>query len=550
MKHDLDFQNLFQVLNTPLLILDRDFNIVAANGARFEATGASIEETFGRNVFEVFPDNPDDPKADGVAMLRASLNRVLKNKVADQMAIQKYDIPKPGSTTGEFEVRYWSPINIPLLDSKGNVEHIIHRVDDVTAQMVAQQRESEMAEARNEAESASATKSAFLANMSHEIRTPLGAILGFADLMKDPALTAEERNEYLSTIARNGKALTRLIDDILDLAKVESGKLQIEEVETSFFELLDEVMALFRERAKAKGLYLKVSVADEVPAKIHSDPTRLRQIMVNIVGNALKFTDDGGITIHVQSQAKSDRDLLFSIQVRDTGIGISESQREKLFQPFTQADNTTTRKFGGTGLGLSLSSRLAKALGGDVRLEERGVEEGVGSTFVISFMARTAAEKEAAVISEIAVKNQDQTARVLEGLKVLVVDDSHDNQLLVTRILVKNGAVVETADNGRVGFEKARGADFDLILMDLQMPEMDGYEATKLLLESGFKKPILALTAHAMAEDRAKTSAAGFAYHLTKPLVQNELISALVRFHSGRTDSGDSSSSGGKSHFA
>jgi signal transduction histidine kinase len=398
---------------------------------------------------------------------------------------------------------------------------------------IEEQKQNEFAlqKAKEDAEIANATKSAFLANMSHEIRTPLGAILGYADLMKDPTLSPQERSQFLDTVSRNGKALIRIIDDILDLAKVESGKLDVENVEFHFLDLIDEVMDLFRERARAKDLYFRLNLSDEVPDVIRSDPTRIRQILINIIGNAIKFTHEGGVTVHIKTQPAGAGKFEFRILVRDTGTGISPECRAKLFQPFTQADNTMTRKFGGTGLGLALSWRLAEALGGEIRIEDCNKGEDQGCTFVITFCAQIPTLSE----SKSNAKKKSQSALTgedlpLKGIRVLLADDARDNRFLVTRLLVKNGAHVETADNGRDALNLALQGNYDLVLMDLQMPEMDGYEATKSLLESGYKKPIIALTAHAMAEERSKTEAAGFAGHLTKPLITSELIKTVASF--------------------
>lgn len=391
---------------------------------------------------------------------------------------------------------------------------------DITSQKMA---EDELIQAKKEAENANELKTAFLANMSHEIRTPLGAILGFSEILKEPTLTAEEKEEYLQIISRNGKALTRIIDDILDLAKVESGKLEIEILEFPFFELLNDVLDLFRESVKAKGIYLMLDLSQHVPGKIFSDPTRLRQILINVIGNAVKFTQKGGVTVDFR-EIRHDRETSrFQVIVKDTGIGIPQEGRAKLFQPFVQADNSTTRKFGGSGLGLVLSHRLAKALGGDIVLEpDDGTE---GCTFVISFVAPNPT-----VFAGQAAPKMTEPARPdvdLSGVRVLVADDSADNQLLVKTILARSGAQADFASDGAEAVRLAREKEYDLILMDLQMPVMDGYEATRSLRRRGYRKPVVALTAHAMAEERERTREAGCDKHLTKPIDEKELLTTI-----------------------
>jgi len=411
--------------------------------------------------------------------------------------------------------------------STGKVRGVIGVGQDVTERkrtLMQGKRVAEMLNAAKEAaENASSAKSAFLANVSHEIRTPLGAILGFSNLLKDPTLPEEQREHYIETITRNGQALTRLIDDILDLAKVEAGQLDVEEIHFSFADLLSEVMALFQEKAQEKNIRLTLEVDSNVPKNLLSDPTRLRQILINIIGNAIKFTDVGGVDIEVSAEPTENACNQFEVKVKDTGCGLTEEQLERLFKPFTQADNTTTRRFGGTGLGLALSKRLSEALGGDIKIAD--CTSNVGCTFVITFLAKTSVVQ----IRKPVPKTESAASKPLNDVRVLLVEDSTDNQLLVQYILSKNGAKVEIANNGLEAVEKATKQDHDVVLMDIQMPKMDGYQATSKLLSQGYKKPIIALTAHAMIEDRLKTQAAGFSGHLTKPLNNRELIETIAQ---------------------
>ena len=379
----------------------------------------------------------------------------------------------------------------------------------------------ELEEAKKEATRSTEAKSAFLANMSHEIRTPLSAIRGFADLLTEGNFSESDRKRFLNTISLNSIALTKIIDDILDLAKVESGKLAIEGVAFNFHKLIDEVHELFDDRANTQGIFLEMNVADSVPSSVISDPTRLRQIMVNIIGNAIKFTKVGGVSVDVTSSDLGHHKERIKISVMDTGIGMSSEQREHLFQPFHQADNSMTRKFGGTGLGLALSKRLTEALGGTLTIETAELEKG--STFVILFeVLRSDVE-----VSDRIVRDDFGGTNSLEGLRVLVADDSLDNQYLVKRVLMKEGASVQTANTGRDAVTIALGREIDLVLMDLQMPVLDGFQAIAELRKADFTRPIIALTAHAMKEDRNRSLAAGFDDHVTKPLDNAELLSII-----------------------
>ncbi|MBC7533780.1 MAG: PAS domain S-box protein [Oligoflexus sp.] len=392
---------------------------------------------------------------------------------------------------------------------------------DVTEQV---QMEEALKAAKNAAEVANATKSAFLANMSHEIRTPLSAILGFSDLLLDNHYTVEEREHYLKTIIRNGRTLMHIIDDILDLSKVEAGHLDLEKVNIPFYKFMEEITDLFREKARSKDIFIELQVEECVPTLISSDPTRLRQILINLIGNAVKFTDIGGITVKVGSKFDEDNLLHLIISVHDTGIGLTEEQIQRIFKPFTQADNSTTRRFGGTGLGLYLAKRFALALGGDITLSDCNL--GQGCTFELNFVAEMAKPYLGhEVFDQDRLNIEDMP---LEGLKILVAEDAFDNQLLIHTILTGCGASVEIANNGLEAVYKASHGDFDIVLMDLQMPKMDGYEATESLRRQGYSKPILALTAHAMVEERQKTRRAGCDAHLTKPLDPKKLIEKII----------------------
>ena len=377
--------------------------------------------------------------------------------------------------------------------------------------------------AKDAAEAANKLKSAFLANMSHEIRTPLGAMIGFAEMLEDPAVPAEDKLEYSRIIRKNGQLLLRLIDDVLDLSKVEAGQLQAEMLQFSPEGLANEVLDLLRRVAEKKGVALELDLAPNLPRLVVSDPTRVRQILMNIVGNAIKFTRQGEVRVTLGFDQTGAYPLLRLI-VEDTGVGIEESVVARLFQSFVQADHSTTRRFGGTGLGLILSKRLAQGLGGDVRLTRSQIQKG--SAFEITVRAQPLdaaplAERKASPVTT------PSTPKPLDGMRILVAEDSEDNQTLIRLILNRYGAEVEFANDGVEAVEKALKGRHDVVLMDIQMPALDGYGATRKLRAEGYSSPIIALTAHAMTEERDRCIEAGCTDHLSKPIDRAVLLQKL-----------------------
>ncbi len=398
-------------------------------------------------------------------------------------------------------------------------------------QDISKQKESEQALvlARDEAERANQLKSAFLANMSHEIRTPLGAMIGFADLLRDPGLSETERINYIDILSRNGENLSLIINDILDLSKVEAGHLTLEYTDAYPDQIAADVVSLLRVKAKEKDLTLDYTYDESSPRSIVSDPLRVRQILLNLVGNAIKFTQYGSVKIRSYGCKTDDGRPAVCFEVADTGIGIPTSQQDRIFEMFVQADGTMTRRFGGTGLGLALSRRLARSMGGDVSVIK--TQEGVGTTFLVKIEdqphRRTSRSLGPSREKTAVIEIKD---RALEGIRVLVVDDAPDNQQLIWRYLTKQGALIETAENGWIGYRAALGGNFDIVLMDIQMPVMDGYTATQKLRENGFSQPIIALTAHAMTEIRKKCLNVGCNAQLTKPINPKELIHTIATF--------------------
>ena len=398
------------------------------------------------------------------------------------------------------------------------------------------ERQAGLEQGMADAQEASRAKSEFLANMSHEIRTPMTAIIGYADLLLDPETTPTERLTHIQTIRRNGEHLLGILNDILDLSKIEAGKMTVEQVRCSPSMIIVDVASLMRVRAKEKGLFFEVHYQTPIPETIQSDPTRIRQVLMNLVGNAIKFTASGGIRILARCENVDSASPTLTLEVVDTGIGLSEPQVAQLFQPFVQADTSTTRKFGGTGLGLAICRRLAHILGGDISIDS---SPGRGSSFQLTIAAgslhgvKMFEELHEAGIPETGVALTNDQAIEALSCNVLLAEDGLDNQLLISTHLTRAGARVTIAENGRIAMEMAMAAllakePFDVILMDMQMPEMDGYAATSELRRKGYTGPIVALTAHAMAGDRERCLAAGCSDYLTKPIGRSKRVGAVA----------------------
>ena len=393
-------------------------------------------------------------------------------------------------------------------------------------------------QALEEAQAADRAKSEFLANMSHEIRTPMTAILGFSEILRD-RLSDPEDIEAVNTIKRNGNHLLSIINDILDLSKIEAGKLIVEHIRFSPCQIIFDVVSLMRIRAIEKNLALKIEYTTPIPCTIESDPIRLRQILINLTANAIKFTDSGEIRLIAGIQDPSADEPKMQFQVVDSGLGMTPEQISRLFQPFTQADTSTTREYGGTGLGLAISKRLAGELGGDIEVSSTHCK---GSTFTLTILTGRLSDVEFIDKPIEAFRSTclpDDSSVPLERLdcRVLLAEDGLDNQRLIKTLLEKAGGEIRVADNGRIACHLAlkaldNGNPFDVILMDMQMPVMDGYKATTALREAGYTGPIVALTAHAMSSDREKCLNAGCDDYVIKPVDRQKLISVVKKYGS------------------
>ncbi|MBX2852422.1 MAG: PAS domain-containing protein [Phycisphaeraceae bacterium] len=410
-------------------------------------------------------------------------------------------------------------------DENGKVTRMVGLHVDIHEQKTAQQQ---LEQARDQAQKASAAKSAFLANMSHEIRTPMNAILGYADLLLDGGQTEADKRNHAQTIRRSGKHLLSVLNDVLDLSKIEAGKLAVEQITCDPAELFQSVTDLMAPKADERGIRLGFKANSKLPEYIKTDPTRVRQVLINLIGNAIKFTEQGEVGLAVSIEPDDNGTACLKCDVSDTGIGITDEQMTKLFKPFSQADESTTRKFGGTGLGLAICTNLCKMLGGELVSTSA---PGQGSTFTATFRIETT--DHASPTEPSPATTAPTTADTLHGTRILIVEDGPDNQRLFQHFIRKAGAATVLAENGEVGKEAALQAlqdnqPFDVILMDMQMPVLDGYNAATQLRDAGYDRPIIALTAHASSEDRNKCLAAGCNDYLSKPIDRHKLIQMIA----------------------
>jgi signal transduction histidine kinase/DNA-binding response OmpR family regulator len=418
----------------------------------------------------------------------------------------------------------------------------IHWLESIARQMVfligSSRTATDLEAARRAAEAAALAKSAFLANVSHEIRTPMSAIAGYADLMLDPNQNDADRRDCLQIIRRNGRHLLELIDDVLDLARLESGRLTVEKGDCDLARVLADIASLMTPRAAAKDVKLTLELAEPtaMPRYFRTDSLRLKQILVNLVGNAIKFTERGHVTVRASHEFTAEGRGAMIFDVQDTGIGMNQQEISRLYTPFTQGDGSPTRRYSGTGLGLTLSRRLARLLSGDISVRSK---PGEGSTFTLTIDSGGRDEHRGICdLQMVDACKPDEVADPhklprIEG-RILLADDGVDNQRLMRRILTRAGAEVVVAENGRDAVNLALHDDFHVVLMDMQMPQLDGYGAASELRRQGFARPIIALTAHAGADDREKCIRAGCDDYLSKPVERLLLLQTLVAHITGR----------------
>ncbi len=512
-----ELYSFFMQAPSPMVILSGpEHRFVLANPLYEKYIGRAV---IGRTIREAFK---DDDQEDFIRILDKTY-QTGEPFVGKNLAAQILD------DTGTLRNLRIDVSYTAFRDGQGEVKGILVFVRDVTDEFNAhinmEEYNIELRSAIAEAEKANQLKSAFLANMSHEIRTPLGAILGFTDIIRNSQISASEQNHYLDIITRNGHALTKIIDDILDLSKIEAGKLEMEKTPLCLTELIKDIIAMFVDRAASKGLALGFDGGELPKFLIDSDPIRIRQVLINLIGNAIKFTGRGSINVSGHYEKLNDEKLKICIFVADTGVGMTVAQSERLFRPFTQGDSTSTRNHGGTGLGLALSQKLGRALGGDVTLSS--CETGVGCTFKFVLEASISKSLDPYIpVSPVEISRKE--TKTLEGYRVLVVDDSADNRALIGLILKREGAKVGQAADGEEAVKMALNESYDAVLMDIQMPGIDGYEALAKLRNENYQTPVFALTAHAMKEDRTRAISSGFSDHISKPINPKNLVNSIL----------------------
>jgi PAS domain S-box-containing protein len=495
-----------------LLIMDRQCRIMMANAKFGALVGLDADRIGGMSVSD-FPWQIERELPWAVALR--------DQKVVTDKSLRISDF--------ENELRTFSVSAAPVLGHGGSSRGVMVTFDDITE---LEDHKRELIKARNAADAANEAKSSFLARMSHEIRTPMNAIIGYTDVLRQGEVDANEQIRYLTTIQSNGDHLLELINDILDLSKIEAGQMTIERRNVQFIELCNQTIATLKGKADKKNLNLSFEIEGLVPDVIETDETRLRQILINTIGNAIKFTAEGGVKLIARMIKQGERPLM-ELDIADTGIGMPESSLKNIFQPFTQADISVTREFGGTGLGLAICKQLSESLGGGIRVRS---EAGKGTVFTVSIdpgvPMRDANWITQASLDDgpVSATEVPKTNRRINGGHVLVVDDTKSNRDLARLMLDKIGMTSDEAENGKEALERLASRTYDIVLMDVNMPVMDGLTATRYIREAGLKTPIVAVTAMAMDSERAKCLNIGCDSFLIKPIRRESLLDVLVEF--------------------
>jgi signal transduction histidine kinase/CheY-like chemotaxis protein len=538
-----DFKSLFESASDLYLVLDPDLTIVAATDEYLRATMTKRDEILGRGIFEVFPDNPADPEATGVGNLGVSLGRVRRDLVPDTMAVQKYDIRRPESDGGGFEVRYWSPRNSPVLRPDGSLAYIIHRVEDVTefvrlkqleteqqevtaelqqrtAQMRIEllQRSGELQEANQKLRAANTAKSEFLSRMSHELRTPLNAILGFGQILEMDSLD-EDQAESVQQILKAGNHLLGLIDEVLDIARIDTGTLAISIEPVRVRDVMQEAMDLIRPLAEQRRITLLDRLGGANGEHVRADRQRLKQIFLNLASNAVKYNrDDGSVTF---SYARTEEGEL-EVRVADTGRGIAPEYLNRVFTPFDRL-GADLLEVEGTGIGLSLCKRLVDLMGGEIGVK---TTLGEGSVFSVKLPI---VEGPYQRLEQATGPVPRPASGAGKSATLLYVEDNISNLKLIERALIDRPVKLLAAMQGGLGLDLAREHHPDLILLDLHLPGMHGEEVLARLRDDPRTAtiPVVVLSADATPGRVERILAAGTEAYLTKPLDVDKFLRVI-----------------------
>jgi PAS domain S-box-containing protein len=499
--------NLFKGVIDLIFVLDQNFNIQSANQAVEELLGFDQNELTGKNFISVLEKN----SVIAVDTVKRGLNENAFIKDIELRMCSKAGECFP--TASSFSVLYdkWQQKSGILIIAK-----------DISRMKEA---EDDLRKAKEHAEAANMAKSRFLANMSHEIRTPLNGILGLTEIMLDE-LENQTQREYLDIIRTSGQNLARLINDILDLSKIESGKIVLEKIPFEFASTMTNNLQSYRYLAEQKGLAFNCAIDKNIPAVVIGDSTRLNQVLVNLVGNAIKFTESGSVDVRFNVIRQSETEILLKGQVTDTGIGISKGKEKLIFESFAQADDSVTRKFGGTGLGLTIVDNLLKQMGGTIEVTPNP-DHFSGSCFTFTFSLTIPQAKPKTGFSGNSIEGK---LSFQKAVNILVVDDNDINRLIARKILENFGATVTLATSGPDAIELVKTNKFDLIFMDIQMPGMDGYQTTSTIRELRFVNPIIALSANAFNEHVQQSLDAGMNDHLQKPFTPIQIYNMVTKY--------------------
>ena len=509
--HEKRVQSILDAVSDAVITIDATGMIESVNASTLRIFDQDEESLIGYNVKTLMPEPHYTRHDDYLGAYLASGEKKIIGTSREVEGIR-----------GDGTV---FPIELHVREAQSNDRTIYTGV----CRDISQRKEAEAAilHAKEEAEAADRAKSEFLATMSHEIRTPMNGVIGMTTLLLDTDLSEDQR-EFAETIRKSGESLLAIINDILDISKLRSGKFTIEPIPFNLFDTVAEVTELLGTKAEEKGLAIKVSYAADVPRWLVGDEGRIRQIIINLLGNSIKFTLEGGVKLDITCSVKTEESAKISIAVQDTGVGMSSEALATIFDRFTQADASTTRQFGGTGLGLAISKQLIEIMGGDLEVES---ELGVGTTFTANLTLPISDDK------EITTASDSRTRKSISGhcfsARVLVVEDNTVNQKVATRMLQRMGCNVSVAANGQEAIAMIADMPFDIVLMDCQMPVMDGFEATREIRSrdaSWSRIPIVAMTANAMSGDRERCIAAGMDDYLSKPVRPDGLLEILSRF--------------------